>query len=152
MNIKLIKLLTVFLFMCLITNAQESNKKDYPLKEDVETIDGIIKAYYDVVSGAKGESVDVERDISLHHPDAWVSIAYLNREGKPNVRVMTLKEFHGDNKPRIEGLYERETKREVKRYGNMAHVWSHKTISKTPNGEPVTKGVNTITLFHGATI
>jgi hypothetical protein len=33
-NNKLIKLLTVFLFSCLLTNAQESDKKDYPLKAD----------------------------------------------------------------------------------------------------------------------
>lgn len=139
----------IFLLLVMFLNinfslAQNNNVQN----QDVLSIDNIIKAYYDVVSGAKGESVDIERDLNLHHPNAWVAISYINKERKPNVRVMTLKEFHGDNKPRKEGFYEREIKREVKRYGNMAHVWSYKAISKTPNGEPIKEGVNTITLFH----
>jgi hypothetical protein len=52
------KLLTLFIFSFFLTTAQESNKKEYPLKADVETIDGIIKAYYEIMSGPKGESIN----------------------------------------------------------------------------------------------
>ncbi|WP_445383251.1 hypothetical protein [Robiginitalea sp. IMCC43444] len=116
--------------------------------EDVATIDGIIKAYYEVVSGPAGEAADIERDRSLHHPDAWVAISNMDEEGHPRVRVMRLEEFHGDNKPRTQGFWERETSREVKRKGNMAQVWSRKEISRTPEGEAFEKGVNNITLFY----
>jgi hypothetical protein len=116
--------------------------------EDVSTIDGIMKAYYEVVSGPAGIAVDIERDRSLHHPDAWVAISYMDKEGLPRVRVMSLEQFHGDNKPRTEGFWEREISREVKRKGNMAQVWSHKEISRTPEGEAFEKGVNNITLFY----
>jgi hypothetical protein len=132
------------LFNIQLATAQ--NHEDF--KQDVSTIDNIIKAYYEVVSGPEGESVNIERDLMLHHPDAWVAIAYTNSSGKPDVSVVSLKEFHGDNEPRKTGFYERETNRKVQRYGNMAHVWSHKAISRTPNGEPFVKGVNNITLFH----
>ena len=94
MNIKLIKSLTVFLFICLITNAQESNKKGYPLKADVETIDGIIKAYYDVISGPAGQPRDWERDLSLHHPNALISVTGMDKNNKPFIISQSLSEYH----------------------------------------------------------
>lgn len=120
----------------------------YDASKDVSTIDGIIKAYYEVVSGPAGESADIKRDRMLHHPDAWVAVAYNDKDGNPKVSVMNLDEFHGVNKPRIQGFYERETNREVRRYGNMAHVWSYKALSRTLGGEPLEEGVNNITLFN----
>ncbi len=52
--------------------------------EDVTSIDGIMKAYCEVVSGPAGEKADMERDRSLHHPDAWVAIAGVDEEGTPS--------------------------------------------------------------------
>jgi hypothetical protein len=57
--------------------------------DDVATIDGIIRAYYEVVSGPAGESADVERDRSLHHPDAWIAIGGVDGSGEPFVRRRT---------------------------------------------------------------
>ncbi len=114
---------------------------------DVTTIDGIIRAYYEVVSGPAGGVNDIERDRSLHHPEAWIATASVDPSGSPTVRVMTLDGFHGANAPREQGFYEWETDREVKRHGNMAHVWSSYASSRTPNGTPFARGVNNITLF-----
>ena len=119
--------------------------------EDVSTLDGIIRAYYEVVSGPAGAQADAARDHTLHHPQAWVAIANVNREGQRRVRVMTLDEYYGDNAPRQEGFYEWETGREVQRSGNMIHVWSHYASAHTPDGEPFARGVNSITLFDDGT-
>ena len=119
-----------------------------PRPEDVATVDGILRAYYEVVSGPAGESADVERDRSLHHPDAWVAIANVDRSGTPSVRVMTLDGYHGDNAPRQAGFWEWETDRVITRSGNMVHVWSSYASARTQGGEPFTRGVNSITLFH----
>jgi hypothetical protein len=116
--------------------------------EDVATIDGIIKAYYDVVSGPAGESADQERDRTLHHPEAWVAIANVDSSGTPAVDVMTLDGYYGDNAPRVQGFWEWETDRSVQRSGNMVHVWSSYATSREPGGEPFALGVNSITLFH----
>lgn len=94
---------------------------------DVSSIDGIINAYYQVVSGPTGESVDVARDRYLHHPNAWVSIAGKDANNIPAVSVMTLADYHGDNLPRSQGFYEKEIERMVSRSGNMVHVWSSYT-------------------------
>ena len=115
---------------------------------DVSSIDGIIRAYYEVVSGPAGKSPDVERDRSLHHSSAWVAIASTSPEGRPAVKVLDLKGYHGDNRPRAEGFWEWETDRTVSRSGNMVHVWSSYASARTEGGEPFTRGVNSITLFH----
>ncbi|NNM31927.1 MAG: hypothetical protein HKO53_02625 [Gemmatimonadetes bacterium] len=115
---------------------------------DVATVDGIIRAYYEVVSGAAREVPDIARDRSLHHPDAWVAIAGVDESGTPRVNVMTLDGFYGDGGPRAEPFYEWETDRAVQRSGNMLHVWSSYASSRTPGGEPFDTGVNSITLFH----
>lgn len=115
---------------------------------DVATIDGIIRAYYEVVSGPAGAAPDAARDRALHHPAAWVAIAAKDSAGRPVVRVITLKEYHGDNRPRREGFWEWETDRVVSRSGNMVHVWSSYASARTQGGEPYARGVNSITLFH----
>jgi hypothetical protein len=116
--------------------------------EDVSTLDGIIRAYYEVVSGPAGETPDRERDRSLHHPDALVSIAGTNADGQPILRTMTLDEYHDlSGGPRSEGFYEVEIHREVQRFGNVVHVWSTYASSTTPDGEPFTRGINSIQLF-----
>ncbi len=129
--------------------AQEAAPPARP--EDVSTIDGIIKAYYEVISGPAGERSDVVRDRSLHHPSAWVAIAGRDASGKPTVRVTTLDGYHGDNAPRAEAFWEWETDRVVSRSGNMVHVWSSYASARTRDGEPFARGVNSITLFHDGT-
>ena len=122
--------------------------QDLPRPEDVATVDGIIRAYYEVVSGPAGESQDRVRDESLHHPAAWVAIAGVDAAGTPVVNVMTLADYHGDGSPRSEPFYEWETDRRTQRSGNMLHVWSSYASARTPDGEPFDTGVNSITLFH----
>ena len=118
-------------------------------ERDVSSIDGIINAYYEVVSGpAVRTGLMLHGIVFLHHPEAWVAIAGKDETGTPFVDVMTLADYHGNNAPRTENFYERETDRIVSRSGNMAHVWSSYESSLTEGGEPFTSGVNTITLFH----
>jgi hypothetical protein len=118
---------------------------------DVGSIDGILKAYYEVVSGPAGGVADTARDRSLHHPSAWVAIAGKDSAGKPTVRVTTLQGYHGANRPRREAFWEWETDRVVTRSGNMVHVWSSYASARTQGGTPFARGVNSITLFHDGT-
>ena len=56
--------------------------------------------------------------------------------------------YHGNNAPRAEGFWEWETDRVTQRFGNMVHVWSSYVTARSEGGEPYTRGVNSITLFH----
>jgi hypothetical protein len=119
--------------------------------EDVSSIDAIIDAYYEVVSGPAGEAADTARDRTLHHPEAWVAIAGTNAAGHPSLNVMSLDGYHGESAPRQQGFFEWETDRETRRSGNMVHAWSSYAAARTPDGEPFMRGVNSITLFYDGT-
>jgi len=147
MNATTNRLLLGALAGALLLPAMGTAQQQAARSDDVATIDGIMKAYYEVVSGPAGERSDIERDRTLHHPEAWIAIAGDNEAGEPFVNVMTLDGFHGDNAPRQAPFYEWETDREVKRSANMVHVWSSYASALTPNGTPFTRGVNSITLF-----
>ncbi len=137
----LLALLTAILFATNAAFAQTT------CTDDVSTIDSIIQAYYEVISGPEGEASDADRDRCLHHPDAWVAIAGMNDEGAPSVNVITLDDYHGANEPRQQGFWEWETDREIRRSGNMVHVWSSYASARTEDGEPFVTGINSITLF-----
>lgn len=121
----------------------------YPLPEDIETLDGIIKAYYEVVSGPAGEPRQVERDRSIHHPDALVGISGVDRDGNAFMQTMTLDEYHersaaGGNP----AFYEVEIHREVQTFGNVTHVWSTYAWSTEENGPVGGRGINSIQLYN----
>ena len=122
-----------------------------PLPADVSSIDGMMRAYYEVVSGPAGKAADAARDRSLHHPSAWVAIAGKDSTGRPRVRVMSLADYHGANAPRKAAFYEWETDRVVSRSGNMVHIWSSYASARTEGGEPFERGVNSVTLFYDGT-
>jgi hypothetical protein len=117
--------------------------------EDVATLDGIIKAYYEVVSGPAGEKADRARDEFLHHPSALVAITSVDGDGEPSIVAMSIGEYHDRfGGPRSEGFYEFELHRDVQRFGNITHVWSTYAASLTPGGEPFTRGINSIQLYN----
>ncbi|REJ79063.1 MAG: hypothetical protein DWQ47_06375 [Acidobacteria bacterium] len=118
-------------------------------KDDVGTIDGIIKAYYEVISGPAGEAPDFERDASLHHSTALISIASVSEQGGARLSTMSLKGYYDRfGGPRESGFYEWEIHRRTERFGNIANVWSTYAASEKPNGEPFARGINNIQLFY----
>lgn len=120
-----------------------------PRPEDVSTLDGIIRAYYEVVSRPAGVAADQARDKSLHHPEASVIITGKDAGGRPFIRRMNLAQFHeAAGGPGEKGFFEWEIHREVQRFGNIAHVWSTYASSETPQGAITSRGINSIQLYH----
>lgn len=124
----------------------------YPRTKDVSTLDGIIEAYYDVVSGGVGEPRQVARDASLHHPSARVTRTGVDETGKPFARVLTLEEFHSQSDSLLvaSGFHEREIHRLVEKFGNVTHVWSTYEWETETGGE-TGRGINSIQLYHDGT-
>ncbi|MBK6487262.1 MAG: hypothetical protein IPF98_10400 [Gemmatimonadetes bacterium] len=114
---------------------------------DVASIDGIIRAYYEVVSGPTGKS-PTWNGTGARTIRAPCRDRQHESRGATRRQVLDLKGYHGDNRPRAEGFWEWETDRTVSRSGNMVHVWSSYASARTEGGEPFTRGVNSITLFH----
>lgn len=145
MTTKIIKLLILLLFTYSAINAQESK---YPLKEDVESIDGIIKAYYDVISGPAGEARNWERDKSLHHPNALVSVTGIDKNNKPFIVSQSISDYHkGFGIPEA-GFWEYEIKRETQTFGNITHVWTTYETKEEKDGPVTARGINSIQLYN----
>ena len=146
MRFFLLALLLTFAPALLPAFAQNTT---YPRAEDVATLDGIIKAYYEVVSGPAGEPRQTERDHSLHHPDARAIITGLDQDGKPFIRNMTLAEYHeGAASGGNPAFYEVEIHRVTQQFGNVAHVWSTYAWRTTEDGPVQGRGINSIQLYH----
>ncbi|MEO3404256.1 hypothetical protein AAFN85_10155 [Mucilaginibacter sp. CAU 1740] len=121
--------------------------------DNVSTLDGIMKAYYDVVTVKKGEKVSFERDSLLHIPDAHVGSGYIDKQGKQQFSYMTLKQYHKLADPSLskEGFDEREIARRVEKFGSIYHVWSTYESRNTHDGPVTERGINSIELFYDGT-
>lgn len=120
-----------------------------PLEADIRTLDGILTAYYEVVSGPAGEAADRARDHSIHYPGALVGITGADAEGTSVIRLMTLDEYHdGSGGVRNAPFFEWEIHRVTETFGNVTHVWSTYVTSDEEGGEPTSRGINSIQLYH----
>ena len=118
---------------------------DYPLESDVSSIDAIVTAYYEVISGPVGHIYDAERDRSLHAPQAIIT--RVNSSG-----VLQRHDLATEQAPFTEpyaaGLFETEIGRIVQQYGNLAQVWSTFEIRNAPDGDVVSRGVTGMSLYY----
>lgn len=121
--------------------------------EDVSSLDGIMKAYYDVVSGPAGSLPDPARDQTLHHPNAQVTLLDRRADGTATVRVGTLADYYrqSGSGPRQRGFFEKEVHRVTQRIGSLVHVWSTYESSETPGGAVFSRGINSIQLYWDGT-
>jgi hypothetical protein len=135
----------LFSFVPQLGSAQASRPEANP--QDVATLDDIIRAYYEVVSGPAGETPDRVRDQTLHLPNALVGVPAVAESGERRLATMTLDEYHDRfGGPRSEGFFEVEIHRVVQRFGNIAHVMSTYAASTTAGGDPFVRGINSIQL------
>ena len=147
---KWILILSAFLAIVSLnskTHAQERVLTKYG--DDVGTLDGIIKAYYNVISIRKGEKINFERDSLLHIPGVRVGSAGIDAKGAPVLHYTSLKQYHRESDAYMEknGFYEHETSRQVQNIRNIYHVWSSYEERYTPDGKVIGQGINSIELY-----
>lgn len=117
---------------------------------DVESIDAIVAAVYDVISGEAGAERDWDRMRSLFHPSAarLMSVGK-NQAGEVGVRALTPNEYIEMAGPFFakEPFFERELSRKSERFGHIAHVFSTYESVREPGGEPFDRGINSMQLL-----
>ncbi len=139
-------IIALLFFSNITLHAQTTTK----FGDNVSTLDGIIKAYYDVVTVEKGSKASYERDSLLHWPNVNVGSAGLNKNGKPVFHYLSLKEYHRLSDPYLEkdGFYEKEISRKVENFGSIYHVWSTYESRNSATGPIIERGINSIELFY----
>lgn len=119
--------------------------------KDVSTIDGIIKAFYETISGPKGAPRQWGRDRTLYMPDVNY-VAMDEQAGKIRAGILNHRQYvNAVNESFVTGGFtEREINRVVRKFGNIAHVFSTYEFS-TNEGKEKGRGVNSIELYWDGT-
>ena len=122
-----------------------------PKPADVESIDGIITALYDVISGPAGER-DWDRFRSLFLPEGSRLIPTGERpNGQSGLSVMTVDDFVNTAGEffRTSAFYESEIARRTESFGNVAHAFStYETRIDADAQLPFMRGINSIQLLN----
>jgi len=130
--------------------AQTTPKEADP--KDVDSLDSIMKAVYDVISGDAGKVRDWDRFRSLFHKDARLIPSGKNAQtGVIGARVLTPEDYVKNSGPYLEknGFHEREISRHVDQYGNIAQVFStYASFHKSDDKDPFMRGINSFQLFN----
>ena len=119
---------------------------------DVASIDAIMRAVYDVISGDAGQKRDWDRFRTLFHQDARMIPSGKNPNmGITSARAFTPEEYIKRTEPVFakEGFYEREKARRVETYGNIAHVFStYESFHSLTDKKPFVRGINSFQLLN----
>jgi hypothetical protein len=120
-----------------------------PEPQDVGSVDGILRAFYEVVSGPAGTPRQWGRDRTLYIPGVRF-VALESATASPvKARVMDHQTFvdRVDEELVREGFYEREIHRVVHEFGNMAQAYSTYEMRASTDGPVIGRGINSLLLF-----
>lgn len=122
-----------------------------PNPADVESIDAIMNAIYDVISGPAGEPRDWDRMRSLFIPEARLIPVGRDSLGSVVHNMLGVEQFIANSRPYFEqnGFYEREVARVAEEFGHIAHVFStYASFNNADDPEPFARGINSFQLMH----
>lgn len=117
---------------------------------DVNSIDAILAAVYDAISGPAGEPRDWDRFRSLFLPGAQLiptgraadSSVFARRNGVEQFVTGATQSFAQNP------FYEIEVGRVTEQYGNIAHAFSTYESRRDPSDEPFVRGINSFQLLY----
>ena len=95
--------------------------------EDVNSIDAIVAAVYNVISGPNGQPRDWNRMRSLFIPDARLIPARAIKDSPhADAVVLSIDDYISRSSGTMAsmGFFEHGIHNEVQQFGNIAHVWS----------------------------
>lgn len=118
--------------------------------DDGRSIDSIVAALYDTISGPAGKERDWTRFRALLAPDAQLSAVFVRKSGDVIRYPVNVEQYIKASGPMMmdRGFFEKETKRKQDQFGNIAHVFSSYESRETKDGKPFETGVNSIQLWN----
>ena len=117
---------------------------------EVVSIDAIVEAVYDVISGPAGVR-DWDRMRSLFIPEARLITVGTGQDGAFSRQVMSLEDYIGRAGAYFErnGFVERELARRTERFEHVAHAFStYESLHDADDPAPFSRGINSFQLMH----
>ena len=120
-----------------------------PRTEDVATLDGIMRAFYEVISGPKGAPRQWARDRTLYI-DGVRFVAVERENGRPKPKIVSHDGYVRwvDADMVRDGFFEREIHREVRLFGDIAQVFSTYEWRTSADGPVKGRGINSVELYY----
>ena len=119
--------------------------------EDVKSVDAILAALYDVISGPKGKERDWDRMRSLFIPDARLIPSRVNKDTQQvDAIVLSIDGYiaRSSSTMTTNGFFEHSIHNQVEQFGNIAHVWStYESRHNADDAAPFARGINSIQLL-----
>ncbi len=118
---------------------------------DVSSMDAVIGALYDVISGPAGQKRNWDRMRSLFLDGGRLVGTGRHPDGAFGHRTMTVDDYIAGNAKLLEerGFFEREIGRHTDPFGNIVQVFSAYEARFTLNDEmPFMRGINSIQLWN----
>ena len=116
---------------------------------DVQSVDAIMAAIYDVISGPAGQPRDWNRFRSLFIPDARLIPTRHSKTGAgADVLPLTVEQFQQLAAPGFDkGFFERSIHNTTESFGDIVHVFSTYESRRTKDAPPFARGINSIQLL-----
>ena len=144
-------LFTLFIGVITLQTVMGQAAKEADPK-DVGSLDSIMKAVYDVISGDVGKPRDWDRFRSLFHKDARLIPSGKNAQtGVIGARALSPEDYVSRATPMFEkeGFFENEKARRVDMFGNIAHVFStYESRHASGDAKPFARGINSFQLLN----
>ena len=120
-------------------------------EKDVNSIDAILAALYDVISGPAGQKRNWDRMRTLFISEGRLIATGVRPDGSSGKRVMSVEDYINSSGPYLEknGFFESEINRKTDRFGHVVQVFSTYESRKTLADEkPFMRGINSIQLWY----
>jgi hypothetical protein len=148
------KIIFLFLIISAFSFSISAQTKDAN-PADVASVDAIMKAVYDVISGDAGQKRDWDRFRTLFHKDARMIPTGKNPQTNVvGARAFTPEEYITRSSPVMEkdGFFEKEIARRSETFGNITHVFStYEAFRKKDDKKPFIRGINSFQLLNDGT-
>jgi len=124
--------------------------KAEPRPEDVSSIEGIVKASYETISGGVGVPRQWGRDRTLFAPSVRYIAMSKDKTGAVKARTSDYQEYLDESDDFLvkQGFTEVQLGQKIERFGNVATVLSSYEGKLVSTGKVVARGVNIFSLYH----
>ena len=133
----------------IFSAAELAAKVPAPRPEDVKSMDAILGAIYDVISGPAGDR-NWKRFRSLFLPQARFTQVGKGPDGATFVISWNVEEFVRDATEVFskQPFHENAIRNQTESYGNMTQVFSSYESRRAPGEKPFERGINSIQLLN----